>query len=246
MHDLIHVNESLSGLPFEVSFLNFDDVRGGALKNVDVVINAGYAGSAWSGGDAWKDEKLLEQVFQWVYEGGAVIGIGEPSAVEGYADYFRLAPVLGVDMDTGAKVCHGKWQFETTPVPGLLPDGCRISPRPKRYLTDPDTKVLMACGEDPVLAVHAFGKGKGIYLSSYGITPENTRLLQNLILYAAGQEWSQPYLTDNPQTECTYFPDSHVLAVINNSPAAQNTRIATGHGNVELHLSGFESRYLEI
>ncbi|MBU9738432.1 1,3-beta-galactosyl-N-acetylhexosamine phosphorylase [Diplocloster agilis] len=246
MHDLIHVNESLSGLPFEVSFLNFDDVRGGALKNVDVVINAGYAGSAWSGGDAWKDEKLLEQVFQWVYEGGAVIGIGEPSAVEGYADYFRLAPVLGVDMDTGAKVCHGKWQFEITPVPGLLPGGCGISPRPKRYLTDPDTKVLMAFGEEPVLAAHAFGKGKGIYLASYEITPENTRLLQNLILYAAGQEWNQPYLTDNPQTECTYFPDSHVLAVINNSPAAQNTRIATRDGNVELRLAGFESRYLEI
>ena len=58
MHDLIHINEALSGLPVEVKFINFEDVKKGALEDVNVVINAGAAGSAWSGGDAWKDDEV--------------------------------------------------------------------------------------------------------------------------------------------------------------------------------------------
>lgn len=52
MHDLIHVNEALSGLPADVDFIGFEDVKAGALDQYDIVINAGRAGSAWSGGDA--------------------------------------------------------------------------------------------------------------------------------------------------------------------------------------------------
>ena len=70
MHDLIHVNEALSGLPIDVKFISFEDVKNGALSDVDVVINAGYAGSAWSGGDAWKDDELVTVLTKWVYEGG--------------------------------------------------------------------------------------------------------------------------------------------------------------------------------
>ena len=54
MNDLIHINEALSGLPVDVSFISFEDVLNGALENVDVVINAGFAGSAWSGGGGWE------------------------------------------------------------------------------------------------------------------------------------------------------------------------------------------------
>ena len=112
MNDLIHINEALSGLPVDVRFLSFEDVKNGALADVDVVINAGFAGSAWSGGDAWKDAEVLEKLTRFVYEGGNFIGVNEPSAVEGYDSFFRMANVLGVDEDTGAKLCHGKWSFE--------------------------------------------------------------------------------------------------------------------------------------
>ena len=111
MHDLIHINEALSGLPVEVSFISFEDVKAGALKDADVVINAGRAGTAWSGGDAWKDAELVSRIQEWVYKGGVFLGVGEPSAAEGYQDYFRMAQVLGIDEDTGARVCHGRWQY---------------------------------------------------------------------------------------------------------------------------------------
>ena len=81
MNDLIHINEALSGLPVDVSFISFEDVLNGALENVDVVINAGFAGSAWSGGDVWKNPAVVEKLTRFVYEGGSFIGVNEPSAV---------------------------------------------------------------------------------------------------------------------------------------------------------------------
>ena len=42
---LIHINEALAGLPVETRFLCFDDVLEGKLDGVDVVINAGRAGT---------------------------------------------------------------------------------------------------------------------------------------------------------------------------------------------------------
>ena len=56
--------------------------------------------------------KVVEAITKWVYEGGCFIGIGEPSATDGYDTFFRLAQVLGVDKDNGARVCHGKWEYE--------------------------------------------------------------------------------------------------------------------------------------
>ena len=72
MNDLIHINEALSGLPVDVSFISFEDVLNGALENVDVVLNAGFAGSAWSGGDVWKNPAVVEKLTRFVYEGEAL------------------------------------------------------------------------------------------------------------------------------------------------------------------------------
>ena len=137
MNDLIHINESLSGLPVDVSFISFEDVRAGVLKNYDVVINAGYAGSAWSGGDNWKDEEVVSKLTEWVYKGGTFIGVDEPSAVAGYDTYFRMAHVLGIDEDTGARICHGRWQYEVQSVDGLMPEGSGIRAVSYTHLTLP-------------------------------------------------------------------------------------------------------------
>ncbi len=240
-HDLIHINESLAGLPVEVSFLSFEDVKAGALKDVNVVINAGYAGSAWSGGDAWKDEKLIETLTQWVYEGGTFLGVNEPSAVPGYDTYFRMAHVLGIDKDTGERVCHGRWQFEAADPERLVPAQASLPAMPDRYLTDGQTQVLLAENSQPTLSIHDFGKGKGIYLSSYRISPANTRLLFQLIRYAGGEGITGPYMTDNPDTECAYYPESRKLVVINNSDQTQHTKVVTDAGNKEIHLEPYQT-----
>ncbi len=246
MHDLIHINEALSGLPVDVRFLSFEDVKNGALADVDVVINAGRAGSAWSGGDAWKDDELVSILTKWVFEGGTFLGVNEPSAVDGYDTYFRMAHVLGVDEDTGARVCHGRWTVEVTPEIGgkLIPNGAAIETKPDRYLTDGTAKVLLADGNMPLATVHGFGRGMGIYLAPFQVNTLNTRMLYQLIRYAGGEGSSGLYMTDNPWTECAWYPDSSRLVVINNSDSVQTASIPTEKGTETVTIAAYDTLVL--
>lgn len=246
MHDLIHINEALSGLPVEVSFLNFEDVKNGALDNIDVVINAGNAGSAWSGADSWKDDEVVSILTKWVYEGGCFLGVNEPSAVTGYDTYFRMAHVLGIDEDTGAKVCHGRWAFDAADTEGVLPQGAMVETKPNRYLTDGRAKVLLAEGGNPLITVNDFGKGKGIYLSSFQVSLVNTRLLYQLIRYAGGEGVNGMYMTDNLYTECAYYPQSRKLVVINNSDEQQTATIPTEYGDKTVTIAAYDTTFIEL
>jgi len=246
MHDLIHINEALSGLPVEVSFLSFEDVRNGALKDVDVVINAGYAGSAWSGGDAWKDESLVTALTKWVHEGGAFIGVNQPSAIAGYDTYYRMAHVLGVDEDTGSRVCHGKWTFEASDPQKILPEGVSLNAADNRFLTDGNARVLLADGANPLITINDFGKGKGIYLASFQVNLINIRMLYQLIRYAGGEAPMGNYMTDNLYTECAYYPESGKLVVINNSDREQTTAIITETGRFAVTMAPYDTTFVEI
>ncbi len=247
MHTLIHINEALSGLPVDVAFIDFNDVKNGALKDVDIVINAGRAGTAWSGGDAWKDAALVATLQKWVYEGGVLIGVEDPSAVEGYDTYFRMASVLGIDKDTGAKVCHGRWQFDvdekTKKV--IFPEGADVPAAANLYLTDPTAKVLVEKDGIPVAVVHDFGKGKGVYLSKFEKNNANNRMLLNLMLYARGMDLDQKFLTSHPDAECAYYPASKKLVVINNSDKALTTTVKTNNGTKEFFLNPFETQIVD-
>ncbi|MCM1044276.1 MAG: 1,3-beta-galactosyl-N-acetylhexosamine phosphorylase [Candidatus Gastranaerophilales bacterium] len=246
MHDLIHINEALSGLPVDVKFISFEDVKNGCLKDVDVVINAGYAKSAWSGGECWKDDELVTLLTEWVYHGGTFIGVNEPSAVEGYDNYFRMAHVLGIDEDTGERVCHGRWSFEADDTEEILPEGATVEPKKHLYLTDGEAKVLLADGEDPLVTIHAFGKGKGIYLASFQEDLENTRMLYHLIRYAGGEGLTGLYMTDNLYTECAYYPESKKLVVINNSDEEQTTTVSTESGDRTVTIAAYDTMIVEL
>lgn len=246
MHDLIHINEALSGLPVDVKFISFEDVKKGALKDVDVVINAGFAGSAWSGGDNWKDDEVVTILTKWVHDGGAFIGVNEPSATEGYDTYFRMAHVLGIDEDTGARVCHGRWSFTADDTEEILPEGATVLPKEHLYLTDGKAQVLLAEDDKPLVTVNQFGKGKGIYLASFQVDLENTRMLYQLIRYAGGEGVSGLYMTDNLYTECAYYPESKKLVVINNSDKEQTATIPTEQGDKTVTIAPYDTTFMEI
>lgn len=245
MHDLIHINEALSGLPVQTEFLSFEDVKAGKLEGVDVVINAGRAGTAWSGGDAWHDAKLVTALNAWVAQGGVLIGVNEPSAAPGHGDYFRMARALGVDEDTGARVCHGRWPVAADPVPGLIPEGAELPVREHLYLTDGDTRVLAEQDGCPAIATHAFGKGRGVYLAGFSYSPENVRMLLNLMLWAKGLPLNAAYLTTDPGTECAWFPDARQLVVINNTDTPRTTAVHTPEGDVTVELEPFATCILD-
>ncbi|MEG0108066.1 MAG: 1,3-beta-galactosyl-N-acetylhexosamine phosphorylase, partial [Lachnospiraceae bacterium] len=71
--------EALSGAPFDVQFISFDDIRRdeGIWKNLDVIINVGDAYTAYSGGNNWIDETVVTAIKRFVYNGGGFIGVGE-------------------------------------------------------------------------------------------------------------------------------------------------------------------------
>lgn len=247
MHNLIHINEALAGLPLEVDFINFEDIKNGALEKYDVVINAGYAGSAWSGGDVWKDETVVSLLTVWAYKGGVFIGVNEPSAVTGYDTAFRMAHVLGVDKDTGARICHGKWKVERTKkqeLTGLLPEGAGVQAKDGIYLIDDKAEVLVEENGSPALVMHPFGEGFGIYLASFEREAANNRMLLNLILAGCGEDPRQNYLTDNIHTECAYYPASGKLVVINNSDKEQRCEIGTESRKVSCALEPYGVEFI--
>jgi len=247
MYDLIHVNEALSGLPVDVSYISFEDVKNGALSGYDVCINAGSMGTAWSGGKAWEDPAIEEIITSWVFEGGTFIGVNEPSAIDGYDTVFRMSSVLGVDKDTPARACHGKWSFDKTVVDGLIPEGSYVPLRCRVHLTDGKAKVLLSEKETPLLTVNDFGKGKGIYLSTFETCDKNNRLLLNLLLLAKGEGLNGKYITDNALVECAYFAKSKKLVVINNASTTQQTNIQGDNGQITVKdLDPFETRIIEV
>ncbi len=230
MNDLIHINEALSGFPVDVDFISFEDALTKDLSKYKILINAGAAGTAWSGGDAWNNSTLEGIISKWVFEGGIFIGVNEPSAVEGYDTTFRLASILGVDKNTVDKVCHGKWSYSLSSIENLIPDGAFVPKKCSVHLTDGKAKVLCEKDGEPTFTINDFGKGKGIYLSSFETNTLNNRLLLNIILYSTGLPFDEKYITDNANTECAYFSSSKRLVIINNSDSKQSTSVKTESG----------------
>ena len=224
MHCLIHINEALAGLPVKVSYINFEDVKNGALDDADLLINAGKGGTAWSGGDSWNDPKVLSIISKWVYDGGVFLGVKDPSFALNHDTVFRLENVLGVDKDLGDKVCHGKF--------GTLPGDVFISRE--------DTEVIKSEDGVALATKHPFGKGAGIYLSDFSLSDHSTRELLNLILKIAGDK--EPlYITDNELCECAYYPGSETLIVINNSDVKQETKVKTGKGEKTFTIDAYDT-----
>ncbi len=220
-HVLIHLLESLAGSAFEVKFLSFEDITKGIPEGLGVIMNAGNAGEAWSGGTLWNDDQVVDTLTQWVHGGGIFLGVGEPSAAAGHHTRLRMAHVLGVDIDHGEYDCHGKWTFDVSDPNGLIPDGVEFTERAGIRLTDGTAAVLAKAGEVPAVTLHAFGKGQGIYLSDFAFSDAYTRLLQNLLLFCAYGKTQQDGITENMHTECAVYPAAGQVAFVNRSTEPQ-------------------------
>jgi beta-D-galactosyl-(1->4)-L-rhamnose phosphorylase len=224
--------ESLAGLPLDIVFIGFDDLLGkGVPKDVKVIVNCGREGSAWSGGHYWREPRINELLTKWVRRGGGFVGIAEPSAAPERGQLFKLSHLLGVDRDRGERLANGKYKFETPNSPhfitadmeGELDLGREVD---GIYVLGPSVRVLAVKDNSPRLAVNTFGKGRGVYLSGYKFTPQNTRLVHRAIHWAANREDDfRKWNCANIRTECAFFPKHKKLVVINNSDAPQQTSV---------------------
>ena len=65
-------------MPFDVEFIDFNDIRNGIPEDIGVIINVGDAYTAFSGAENWIDEQVVTAIRKFVDEGGGFIGVGAP------------------------------------------------------------------------------------------------------------------------------------------------------------------------
>ncbi|MEJ2542834.1 MAG: 1,3-beta-galactosyl-N-acetylhexosamine phosphorylase [Calditrichaceae bacterium] len=252
--ELYEVTESLAGLPMDVSFTGFRDIlENGIPEDTDVIINAGKVGTAWSGGDYWKNEKVIETITKWVAEGGGFIGIGEPSAVKHSSQYFQLAHLLGVDREVGFTMCNSKLpvvassstHFMLEDFYGDLDFGKDID---NIFILSKDTNVLIEKEGSPQITLHSFGKGKTIYMSGFKFSAENSRLLHRSIYTAARKESDYGVWTcSNVITDCAYYAADNKLVVISSSDFKEKTKVIDNKGNaIEVNLEPHGIQVMDI
>ena len=118
------VIEALSGAPFDVSFISFDDIRRdpALLDSLDVLVNVGDGDTAHTGGSAWEDPQITSALRAFIYRGGGFIGVGEPSGHQYQGRYFQLAAALGVEKETGFTLNYDKYNWTPHPDHFILAD----------------------------------------------------------------------------------------------------------------------------
>lgn len=231
--------ESLSGAAVDVQFLSFDDIReNGVPADIDVIINAGDAGTAFSGGEEWLDEKLTTTIREWVYNGGGFLGVGDPTAVHHGGRFFQLADIMGVDKELGFTLSTDKY-FKTALDAHFITED-RISDfdfgesKHDIYALSANTEIIEYSNNEVHMASNCYGKGRGVYISGLPYSYENTRLLMRAMFYAAGKEDQYHiWYADNLNCEVNAYPESGKYAILNNSNETQTTNFYDGNGNCE-------------
>jgi beta-D-galactosyl-(1->4)-L-rhamnose phosphorylase len=239
-HDLIHIVECLAGLPLHVAFIDFEDVKRGALQGVDAVICAGRRGTSWSGGELWSDAQVVEAVTAFVYRGGTLLGVNEPSAVEGYFGKLRLAEVLGVNL--GEHSCHGNWQFDVRTPEAVAALGAAVPAHSTAYLDSPDTEVWLAQEGKLALTRHSFGKGQGIYAGGWRYGAQSTRLLLWLLTGKAVHDT----LPDTPFVDCAWYPKAGKLALSNQTSVPQSGNVSVGGKTIAFRVDADAMQILDV
>jgi beta-D-galactosyl-(1->4)-L-rhamnose phosphorylase len=240
---LNHLYEALAGLPVSVRAISLAEAaENGVPDDIDVLINAGRAGDAWSGGEAWRDPRLAAHISAFVSGGGGLIGVKEPSQEPGGMRLLRLANILGVDREIGHTICNEKYRFTLTRdhfITGDLKSAPAFAnASPGAYALSGDTQVLAADGADILLSAHETGRGRAVYMAGFTYIAEHARLLLRAILYAAGQERQATYcLPDNPACDCAWFEGSRTLALANTGNKEICARVLTSAGPAEARLA---------
>jgi 1,3-beta-galactosyl-N-acetylhexosamine phosphorylase len=249
-----HIPECLSGLPAEIEFISFDDIRTkGIGDDIGVIINWGAANSAWSGGKNWGDREVVGRIREWMYQGGGFIGVGDPSAYEFQGGFFQLADVLGVQKEVGNTLSWSKnirpevtrEHFILDDLAGIIELGVQNS---SVYLSSEKAALLAGAPDNVLLATNTFGKGRAVYMADYKHNAENIRLLFRAFLWAANMENElKKWYGSNPHTDCAYYPAEKEFVVMNNTETNRDTTVYNGEGRrARFSLAPMEMRWLKL
>ena len=244
--------EALSGAPFDVKFISFDDIRSDAsiLDNIDVIINVGDGDTAHTGGAEWEDPVISSAVRKFVHNGGGFIGIGEPSGHQYQGHYLQLANLLGVEKETGFTLNYDKYNWETNPDHFILADvhgEVDFGEGKKSIYAYEGTDILVQKDKEVQMAVNSFGNGRSVYISGLPYSFENSRVLYRAILWAAhGEEILHKWFSTNYNVEVHAFVANGKYCVVNNTYVPQDTVVYTDNSSFELHLNANEIKWYNL
>lgn len=246
------VIEALSGAPFDVKFLSFDDIREdpAVLDAIDVIINVGDGDTAHTGGAEWEDPRISSAIHRFVRWGGGIIGIGEPAGHQYQGRYLQLASELGVEKETGFTLNYDKYNWTEHRDHFILADAggdVDFGEGKKSIYALEGTEILIQRDKEVQLAVNECGRGRGVYISGLPYSFANSRLLYRAILWAAhGEDALYKWYSDNYNVEVHAFVTNGKYCVVNNTYAPQDTTVYTDTGSFSLHLEANEIRWYKI
>ncbi|MGL6201033.1 MAG: 1,3-beta-galactosyl-N-acetylhexosamine phosphorylase [Lachnospiraceae bacterium] len=227
------VLEALSGMAVDVSFLSFDDIMAAPeqLEQIDVLLMAGDGDTAHTGGKVWENPALTALLRKYIYNGGGVIGIGEPSGHQFGGAYIQLFAEFGIEKETGLTLGYDKYNW--TPQPHFITAGITgeidFGGRHHEIYALADTQVICASDGEVQLAANSCGKGRTVYISGLPYSAKNTSLLYRAILWAShGEAQVQRWFCDNPNVELNVY--QHKYCLVNNTDQPQELNLYDGNG----------------
>ena len=247
------VIEMLSGAPFDVKFISFEDIKNDPhlLDSLDVIINVGDADTAHTGGIWWEDPEISSAIRKFVWNGGGFIGVGEPSGHPYQGHILQLASVLGVEEENGFTLNYDKYNWEEHPDHFILQDADRpidFGEGKKNIYALEGTEVLVQRNKEVQMAAHDFGKGRAVYISGVPYSFANSRTLYRAILWSAhSEEELHTWFSSNYNVEVHAYVKNGKYCVVNNTYEPQDTTVYTTDGSsFALHLDANEIRWYEI
>ena len=247
------VIEMLSGAPFDVKFISFEDIKNDPhlLDSLDVIINVGDADTAHTGGIWWEDPEISSAIRKFVWNGGGFIGVGEPSGHPYQGHILQLASVLGVEEENGFTLNYDKYNWEEHPNHFILQDADKpidFGEGKKNIYALEGTEVLAQRNKEVQMAAHDFGKGRAVYISGVPYSFANSRTLYRAILWSAHSEKElHTWFSSNYNVEVHAYVKNGKYCVVNNTYEPQDTTVYTTDGNsFDLHLDANEIRWYEI
>ncbi len=238
--------ESLAGLPFDISFFSFDDIiDSGIPEGLDVIINMGDADSSWSGGEHWENSRIIESIRRFVGNGGALLGIGDPSAVKKNGRFFQLGDILGLEKETALTMGRVAAPIEVSENHYLSSclTGTEDFGNPSYvYPQSENMDVIVSAGQHIAVAANTYGKGRSVYLGNLPYSSENARFLQQALIWLGKlDETDIPWITPDPEVDCSFYPETKMVCIVNNSDTEKTGKILTESGNyIEYSLHPLE------
>lgn len=247
------VIEALSGAPFDVVFLSFDQIRENPqiLEEMDVLINVGDADTAHTGGAVWEDPEISSAIRGFIHRGGGFIGVGEPSGHAYQGRYLQLASALGVEKETGFTLGYDKYNWQEHRDHFILAD-CQgevdFGEGKKSIYALEGARILVQREKEVQMAVNEFGQGRCVYISGLPYSFENSRILYRAILWSSrSEEQLYRWFSSNCNVDVHAYVKNGKYCVVNNTYEPQETLVYKGDGeSFPLALEANEIKWYEI